>query len=203
MLSRVAVAKHFALSGAAMLIFGLFLSWPWAFSWHEVLASIVVLVSSGTGWRLIGFIVATVLVAVLLRPRFPEAAEWVGSLAVLAMLYPFFGLLAGLPPTSGWPGLFVSVGAICWATGGSIWILLATLRGSDGQPAPILSHFPSTTEATLTGGQLLLAAESGAAPTCPKCGAPMKQRVAKTGKNAGEIFWGCTRYPKCQTTQPT
>lgn len=27
-------------------------------------------------------------------------------------------------------------------------------------------------------------------PTCPKCGSPMVQRVAKSGANAGKQFWG-------------
>jgi restriction system protein len=38
-------------------------------------------------------------------------------------------------------------------------------------------------------------------PTCPTCQAPMVQRVAKRGGNAGNTFWGCSRYPKCKTTQ--
>ena len=32
---------------------------------------------------------------------------------------------------------------------------------------------------------------------CPKCGSKMVQRTARKGKNAGEIFWGCSRYPQC------
>jgi len=35
------------------------------------------------------------------------------------------------------------------------------------------------------------------APNCPKCGKPMTMRKAKTGKNAGKDFWGCTGYPEC------
>jgi four helix bundle suffix protein len=35
------------------------------------------------------------------------------------------------------------------------------------------------------------------APSCPKCGKPMRQRTAKTGPHAGESFWGCTGYPEC------
>ena len=29
-------------------------------------------------------------------------------------------------------------------------------------------------------------------PSCPQCGGPMALRTAKTGKNAGQQFWGCT-----------
>lgn len=36
------------------------------------------------------------------------------------------------------------------------------------------------------------------APSCPKCGKPMRQRIARTGSHAGESFWGCTGYPECK-----
>ena len=35
------------------------------------------------------------------------------------------------------------------------------------------------------------------APECPECGRPMHKRKAKTGRNAGQEFWGCTGYPEC------
>ncbi len=40
------------------------------------------------------------------------------------------------------------------------------------------------------------------APSCPKCSAPMVRRQAKVGANAGEGFWGCSRFPKCRSTIP-
>lgn len=40
------------------------------------------------------------------------------------------------------------------------------------------------------------------APTCPQCGALMALRTAKSGKNAGSQFWGCTKYPDCKGTAP-
>jgi four helix bundle suffix protein len=39
-------------------------------------------------------------------------------------------------------------------------------------------------------------------PACPQCGKPMALRTAKTGKNAGNQFWGCTTYPDCKGTAP-
>ena len=39
------------------------------------------------------------------------------------------------------------------------------------------------------------------APQCPECGAPMRKRTAKSGKNAGQTFWGCSGYPKCNGTR--
>ena len=36
-----------------------------------------------------------------------------------------------------------------------------------------------------------------ATPACPQCGTAMIQRTAKKGQFAGQLFWGCGRYPKC------
>jgi four helix bundle suffix protein len=33
---------------------------------------------------------------------------------------------------------------------------------------------------------------------CPRCGKLMVLRTAKTGKNAGSQFWGCSDYPNCK-----
>ena len=35
-------------------------------------------------------------------------------------------------------------------------------------------------------------------PACPKCGSEMIRRVAKSGANAGNAFWGCARFPACR-----
>ncbi|MFC1952625.1 RecQ family ATP-dependent DNA helicase [Chloroflexota bacterium] len=40
---------------------------------------------------------------------------------------------------------------------------------------------------------------------CPRCGAPMVIRTARTGRNAGRDFYGCTNYfntPQCRETLP-
>ncbi len=39
-------------------------------------------------------------------------------------------------------------------------------------------------------------------PRCPQCGGLMALRTAKTGKHAGQQFWGCTAYPDCNGTAP-
>lgn len=36
-----------------------------------------------------------------------------------------------------------------------------------------------------------------AVPACPKCGSNMVRRTAKKGSNAGNQFWGCSRFPAC------
>jgi predicted RNA-binding Zn-ribbon protein involved in translation (DUF1610 family)/very-short-patch-repair endonuclease len=35
-------------------------------------------------------------------------------------------------------------------------------------------------------------------PRCPKCGSDMILRTAKSGANAGNKFWGCSKYPNCR-----
>lgn len=37
-------------------------------------------------------------------------------------------------------------------------------------------------------------------PACPQCGTLMALRTAKSGKNPGSQFWGCTSYPDCKGT---
>ena len=39
---------------------------------------------------------------------------------------------------------------------------------------------------------------SGQIPACPLCGKPTVLRTAKSGKNEGKQFWGCTAYPDCK-----
>src|SRR5712692_770027 len=42
---------------------------------------------------------------------------------------------------------------------------------------------------------------SVAEPKCPKCGAAMVKRVAKAGAKVGQVFWGCSTFPKCRGTR--
>jgi four helix bundle suffix protein len=44
--------------------------------------------------------------------------------------------------------------------------------------------------------------QTGLPPKCPQCGSLMALRTAKSAKNAGQQFWGCTKYPDCKGTQP-
>ena len=44
---------------------------------------------------------------------------------------------------------------------------------------------------------------STSGPPCPRCGSSMVLRTARHGANAGQQFWGCSTYPKCQGTLPS
>lgn len=37
---------------------------------------------------------------------------------------------------------------------------------------------------------------------CPKCGSPLILRTSRTGKNAGDKFYGCSAYPQCRHKGP-
>ena len=40
-------------------------------------------------------------------------------------------------------------------------------------------------------------------PTCPSCGDKMLERTAGSqARNAGELFWGCSNFPRCRYNQP-
>lgn len=56
--------------------------------------------------------------------------------------------------------------------------------------------------ATTTQSTPQYAPTSPANPVCPKCGAFMVQRTAKQGANAGNMFWGCSKYPQCRGIVP-
>jgi four helix bundle suffix protein len=38
-------------------------------------------------------------------------------------------------------------------------------------------------------------------PSCPQCGSAMILRTAHKGTNAGNQFWGCSKYPNCKGTR--
>lgn len=44
----------------------------------------------------------------------------------------------------------------------------------------------------------VVAEKANRSPACPKCGSPMVLREAKKGPNAGNKFWGCSRFPQCR-----
>ena len=50
----------------------------------------------------------------------------------------------------------------------------------------------------LTSIRVEARAKQEAAPVCPDCGKAMTRRKARSGKNAGQDFWGCTGYPECK-----
>jgi restriction system protein len=55
-----------------------------------------------------------------------------------------------------------------------------------------------------TSGKIVLVPENTGileTPNCPKCASIMVLREARRGTNAGQSFWGCSRYPSCRGTR--
>jgi len=46
-----------------------------------------------------------------------------------------------------------------------------------------------------------LPAAAPSSEICPRCESALILRTAKKGKNAGNQFYGCSRYPKCRFTK--
>jgi len=68
------------------------------------------------------------------------------------------------------------------------------------RPTPVPARHPQVAPPPLHAG-------TGASSTiqagrCPKCGGVMVIRLARRGRNAGNKFYGCTRYPGCNGTRP-
>jgi restriction system protein len=63
----------------------------------------------------------------------------------------------------------------------AVLCLLRGVQSSGRIVAPLSSHEPDHL-----------------APACPLCDSEMKIRTAKRGTNAGNRFWGCSKYPPCR-----
>ncbi len=64
--------------------------------------------------------------------------------------------------------------------------------------AALLAPYLGGTPAVSAPEPAAQAAPVAESPMCPKCGSPMILRIAHMGANAGNQFWGCSKYPKCR-----
>jgi len=76
---------------------------------------------------------------------------------------------------------------------GDLAAVLAPYLGNGALPTVTTASIPVPVTPT---------SRSSAAPRCPKCGADMVLRTAKSGANAGNPFWGCPKYPTCRSILP-
>ncbi len=61
-----------------------------------------------------------------------------------------------------------------------------------------LSEMISKARATGLSSQAKRAPEPALEPACPLCRSAMVKRTARQEANAGNVFWGCTTFPKCR-----
>lgn len=85
---------------------------------------------------------------------------------------------------------FAESNGIDLVNGDALAAMIAAVQGEKPIQNPIPVETPQRRE------------EPASAPVCPRCGAPMVLRTARTGKNAGSQFYGCTQYPGCRGVRP-
>jgi len=62
-------------------------------------------------------------------------------------------------------------------------------------------YSPGRSTPTSVSAQTRNTATSSTSVSCPRCGSSMVKRLARRGRNSGNYFWGCSRYPKCKGTR--
>src|SRR5712692_559130 len=67
---------------------------------------------------------------------------------------------------------------------------------------PKLRTIIAEVRGTLATPSAALPDQAVTVPRCPRCRSPMLLRTAQRGAHAGEQFWGCSTYPKCEGTRP-
>ena len=110
----------------------------------------------------------------------------------------------GVKRTGGW----AFIGSIASGIATAYWVAKIQARLSPPPaPSPALTPSPTPTptptgplKSVVTPKRVVVPAPHGET-ACPTCGARMIQRVAKRGKNAGNRFWGCSRFPSCSGTR--
>ncbi len=121
---------------------------------------------------------------------FVQCKQWKAERVGVATVRELFGVMAAEHAAGGFvvtSGQFTD-DAKRFAVGRSI-----ELVGTDA----LLALIKETADSTVVG-----VAVENSAPSCPKCGASMVNRITKTGGRDGETFWGCSGYPGCRGTRP-
>jgi hypothetical protein len=68
--------------------------------------------------------------------------------------------------------------------GEALFALIQSVRKTGARPAAALQEWVRLPAANT--------------PACPLCGEAMVRRPAKRGSNVGQVFWGCSRFPRCR-----
>ena len=127
-----------------------------------------------------------------------QCKRWKVSKVGVKPIREFFGVMAAEEADR---GIFVSSGiytneALRFAEGKPLELI------DGGQFAEMAKSFQAHAHIKEAGSPATcLADATPERPTCPSCGEPMVRR-AKSGKNAGQEFWGCSAFPQCRGTRP-
>ena len=109
-LSKGVVVKSLS-TGIAAIVVGAALTLPMQINWAAIAEQISPL--SNTWWRVLLLSIGMgVLALFLVRKKYVALAEYVGTIACLALLYPLLALFAGLPSYLGIKALFFVFGGL-------------------------------------------------------------------------------------------
>tara|TARA_R110001583_G_scaffold124563_1_gene275958 strand:- start:133 stop:582 length:450 start_codon:yes stop_codon:yes gene_type:complete len=119
-----------------------------------------------------------------------QCKHWKTQRVGVAVIREFFGVMTAAKAAGGFvvtsgdftseAKVFADRQGIKLINGDSLESLLSSRRKEVVELAPV----PSISTPTV--------------PTCPTCNSGMIKRLAKRGANAGNSFWGCSRYPACR-----
>ncbi|WP_264876287.1 nuclease-related domain-containing protein [Vibrio agarivorans] len=65
----------------------------------------------------------------------------------------------------------------------------------------LIESYASTTTLKTSDHIKSLNARHSSSTQCPRCSSPLVKRTAKSGSYKGNVFLGCTNYPKCRYTK--
>jgi len=118
------LALHALIVFAGLLSVGVSAALPFGFSWVSVRQ--VVSPLQETWWRLALFAAVLVTLAGTIQLRTPRVAGVLGSLGVMAILFPCLSFIAVFPQPIGWAGIPIVIGAL------GTWTSVAVLVASRG-----------------------------------------------------------------------
>ena len=122
-----------------------------------------------------------------------QCKHWRARQVGVAVVRELYGVMAAENVAGGYvvtSGAFTK-NAKSFAAGRNIELIDGATLSSllrDGQSSPTSNGWPAPLRDTLP-----------VAPACPNCGSSMVLRTAKRGAHVGRSFWGCPRYPRCQS----
>jgi hypothetical protein len=133
----------------------------------------------------------------------------VATFFVLSIILSYIvGLVAPTKCRDGWHSLSIGIRGACSHHGGvdpGLGSLVFFSSVVAGFGVSLWRHSVDHANAKIKREEDELALKDDAARrgiACPVCGFPMRKRFAHRGRNRGNSFMGCSRYPVCKGARP-
>lgn len=124
-----------------------------------------------------------------------QCKHWRSLKVGVPVVREFFGAMAAEGSVGGYvvtSGQFTAE-AKAFAQGRNIQLIDGT-----GLKRLMARHNPTTPVADPAQRPTASQPQPPAEPRCPLCKSSMVKRTARKGSNTGNLFWGCSAYPKCR-----